>query len=79
MVLQHQLYVPNAGDGDNNSYKSSGGENTAGGTGTNETMYRITAAPIDGLSLAADYFTVGGTTGTNAQEEKLVVLLWLML
>jgi hypothetical protein len=60
-------YVPNATDGDNNSYKSTGGENTAGGDGDSELMYRVKAAPIDGLSLAADYFDSEGTTGTNAQ------------
>ena len=63
-------YVPNNSDGDNNSYKSSGAENTAGGTGQNETMYRLKASPIDGLNVAADYFTVSGVTGTNRQEEE---------
>ena len=63
-------YVPNNSDGDNNSYKSTGGENTAGFSGRNETMYQITAKPLDGLSLAADYFTVGGVTGTNRQESE---------
>ena len=60
-------YVPNASDGDNNSYKSSGAVNTAGGDGDSEIMYRVKASPIDGLSLAADYFDAEGTTGTNAQ------------
>ena len=60
-------YVPNNSDGDNNSYKNSGAENSAGGTGDSNTMYRITAAPIDGLSVGADYIDAGGTTGTNAQ------------
>ena len=63
-------YVPNNSDGDNNSYKSTGAVNTAGGTGQNETMYRLKASPIEGLSVAADYFTVGGVTGTNRQEEE---------
>lgn len=63
-------YVPNNTDGDNNSYKSTGGENTAGGSGDSEIMYRVTAAPIDGLSLAADFFDSEGTTGTNAQTEQ---------
>ena len=60
-------YVPNATDGDNNSYKNSGVQNTAGGDGDSELMYRVKLAPIDGLSLAADYFDAEGTTGTNAQ------------
>ena len=63
-------YVPNNSDGDNNSYKNSGAENTAGGTGDSNTMYRITAAPIDGLSIGADYIDAGGTTGTNAQTAE---------
>ena len=63
-------YVPNNSDGDNNSYKSTGAENTAGGDGRNETMYRVKASPIDGLSLAADYIKAGGTTGTNRQTEE---------
>ena len=63
-------YVPNNSEGDNNSYKNSGVENTAGGTGDSEIMYRVTAAPIDGLSLAADFFDSEGTTGTNAQTEQ---------
>ena len=60
-------YVPNATDGDNNSYKSSGAVNTAGASGDSEMQYQLTAKPIDGLSLAADYFTAEGTTGTHAQ------------
>jgi len=63
-------YVPNNSEGDNNSYKNAGVENTAGASGSNETMYQVTAKPIDGLSLAADYFTVGGVTGTNVQEAE---------
>jgi hypothetical protein len=60
-------YVPNNSDGDNNSYKSSGGENTAGGSGDSNLMYRLTAAPIDGLSIGGDFIVSEGKTGTNAQ------------
>ena len=63
-------YVPNNSEGDNNSYKNSGVENTAGASGDSETQYQLTAKPIDGLSLAADYFTVSGVTGTVAQEAE---------
>ena len=63
-------YVPNASDGDNNSYKNTGVVNVAGTDGDSELMYRITAAPIDGLSIGADYFTVENVTGTVAQEEE---------
>ena len=60
-------YVPNNSDGDNNSYKNSGAENTAGGSGDSNLMYRLTAAPIDGLSIGADFLNAEGKTGTNAQ------------
>ena len=60
-------YVPNNSDGDNNSYKNSGGENTAGGDGDSNMMYRLTAAPLDGLSIGADFINAEGKTGTNAQ------------
>lgn len=63
-------YVPNNSDGDNNSYKNAGVENTAGATGDSEMMYRLTAAPIDGLEIGADYFTTENATGTNAQVEE---------
>ena len=48
-------YVPNNGDTDNNSYKNGGGENTQGITGDTNTMYQVTAAPIAGLKIGADY------------------------
>jgi hypothetical protein len=63
-------YVPNNSDTDNNSYKNSGTENTAGGTGDSTWAYRVKAAPIDGLSIGADYVTASGTTGTNAQTQE---------
>ena len=61
-------YVPNNSDGDNNSYKSTGGENTAGTLGDSERQIQITAKPIDGLSIGGDYFTSDGHTGAVAQE-----------
>ena len=60
-------YVPNNSDGDNNSYKNAGVENTAGGDGDSTIMYRVTAAPIDGLSVGADYLDAQNTTGTYSQ------------
>ena len=63
-------YAPNTPDGQGNDYKSTGAVGDASADGTNATQYQITAKPIDGLSLAADYFTVGGTTGTNIQEDE---------
>jgi hypothetical protein len=63
-------YVPNNSDGDNNSYKNSGTENTAGATGDSNMMYQLTASPIDGLNIGADYITSENTTGTNVQEAE---------
>ena len=63
-------YVPNNSDGDNNSYKNSGGANTAGADGDSELMYKVTAAPIDGLNLGASYFSAEGVTGTNRQDDE---------
>ena len=63
-------YVPNNSDGDNNSYKNSGPVNTAGASGDSELMYRVTAAPIDGLNLGASYFSAEGVTGTNRQSDE---------
>jgi hypothetical protein len=63
-------YVPNNSDGDNNSYKSTGVQNTAGVTGQNNTMYQVTASPIDGLNLGADYIETGGESGVVGQEQE---------
>ena len=61
-------YVPNNSDGDNNSYKSTGGENTAGATGDSNMMYQLTASPIDGLKVGADYISAENETGVVAQS-----------
>ena len=61
-------YVPNAGDGDSNSYKNSGGENTKGATGDSLTQIQLTAAPIDGLKIGADYASAENETGVVDQE-----------
>ena len=64
-------YVPNNSDGDNNSYKSTGGENTAGASGDSTTGYQLTAAPIDGLKIGADFIDAEGVTGVkNVQEQQ---------
>ena len=60
-------YVPNQADGDNNSYKNAGVENTMGATGNAATMVRVTAAPLDGLSIGADYKDANNVSGSNAQ------------
>jgi hypothetical protein len=63
-------YVPNNSDGDNNSYKNQGAANTAGASGDSTTGYQITAAPIDGLKIGADFIDADGVTGTNVQEQQ---------
>ena len=49
-------YAPNTGDGDSNSYKNSGATAAQGPTGDALLQYQLTAAPIDGLKIGADYF-----------------------
>ena len=63
-------YVPNLGDGDSNSFKNTGGENTAGASGDSAVQYQLTAAPIDGLKVGADYYATEGDTGTVDQEQS---------
>lgn len=63
-------YAPNTSDGQGNSYKNGGGVVTGGATGTGAQQIKVTAAPIEGLSLAADYYEVTNTTGTNVGQNK---------
>jgi len=63
-------YVPNVSDGDSNSAKNTGGENTQGVDGDSMVQYQITAAPIDGLKIGADYAAREGESGTADQEES---------
>ena len=62
-------YAPNTSDGDSNSFKNSGGQNAAGEDGDSMIQYQITAAPIDGLKVGADYASAENETGTTDQEE----------
>ena len=62
-------YAPNTADGQGNSYKNSGIQADKAVAGTNSQQYRITATPIDGLKIGADYFEVGGeVTAALGQE-----------
>jgi len=65
-------YAPNVGDTTGgNDYKSSGGINPMAAGGNTLIQYRVDAAPIDGLSIGADYATEdGGDTGTAQSEES---------
>jgi len=64
-------YAPNTGDGQGNSFKSTGGVDATDNDGTNATQYKVTIAPdmVPGLSLGADYYEVGNTVSGLAQEK----------
>ena len=61
-------YAPNTADGQGNSAKNTGAANAVDANGQNATQYRLTAAPIDGLTIGADYFEVGGASSALGQE-----------
>ncbi len=64
-------YAPNTADGQGNSYKSAGADTAGGGAnGTGAQQIKITAAPVDGLSLAADYYEVTNTKGSTIGQTK---------
>jgi hypothetical protein len=63
-------YAPNTSDSDGNSYKNSGVNNPAGVSGQNLTQYQVTAAPIDGLKIGADYASFGGESGVADMERS---------
>ena len=63
-------YAPNTADGDSNDFKNSGGENSAGVDGDSLVQYQVTAAPIDGLKVGADYAGFEGETGNADQEQS---------
>jgi len=71
-------YVPNTAGAAGSSSKegntventtNADGVTTAAGIGTDASMYQITAAPIDGLTVGADYFRADGSTATSQQPE----------
>jgi hypothetical protein len=63
-------YAPNTSDTDNNSYKSTGGINAQGTDGDSAYAYQIKMAPIDGLSIGADYITHENTSGVVIQDKE---------
>ncbi len=63
-------YAPNTADTDNNSYKSTGVVNAQGADGDSALMYQITATPIDGFGIGADYIDYQNVSGTNAQVQE---------
>ena len=71
-------YVPNTSAPKGSSAKegntvettlNADGVTTAAGVGSDASMYQITAAPIDGLTIGADYFRADGSTATSQQAE----------
>jgi len=67
-IMAKVAYVPNNSDGDNNSYKSTGGQNAAGPSGQTNTMYQLKASPVDGLNVGAAYKSADGQSGTVSQD-----------
>ena len=64
-------YVPNIGDTTGgNDFKSTGGTNPVAATGNKATMYKLSAAPIDGLSLAASYYDSENSAAGTIQENE---------
>ena len=63
-------YAPNMADGAGNSFKNSGPVNNPADAGQNMTGYMLTAAPIDGLKIGADYHTTDGQMPSTVQEAE---------
>ena len=63
-------FAPNTADGQGNSAKNSGLQADEAITGTQATQYRVSAAPIDGLKIGADYFETGGNTTAALGQEN---------
>jgi len=64
-------YVPNAGDTTGgNDFKSTGGTNPVTLAGNQATMYKVSAAPIDGLSVAASYYESHNGSATAQENEN---------
>ena len=63
-------YAPNTPDGQSNSYKGGGAQGDQSADGTNATQYKITASPIDGLKIGADYYETGGDKLSTVSQEK---------
>jgi hypothetical protein len=63
-------YAPNLADGATNDYKSGGAEQTITNAGKNATQYNITATPIEGLNIGADYYETGDTLAANQHLES---------
>ena len=80
-IVAKVAYAPNltagkgssAKEGNNHEHKTNadGGVTTTGATGAGKdaSMYQITATPIDGVTVGADYFRADGSTATSQTPE----------
>lgn len=63
-------YAPNTADGQSNSYKGGGAQADSDADGSNATQYKVTASPIDGLKVGADYYEVGNESSIVSQAKS---------
>jgi hypothetical protein len=63
-------YAPESTEADSQDKKSDGSIVGVSTDGENATHYQITAAPIDGLAVGADYYTTGSATGAYQKKES---------
>ena len=63
-------YAPNTADGQGNSYKSAGVVSTSAAAGTTASQFKVSATPIDGLKIGADYFETGGQKPASLGQEN---------
>jgi len=63
-------FVPNLADGSGNSFKNAGPIQTASLAGDTATQYQVTAAPVDGLSIGADYYSTDDGTASAQDYES---------
>ena len=61
-------YAPNMADGAGNSFKNSGPVNHEAHAGNQMTGYQLTASPIEGLKIGADYHETSGQLTDTALE-----------
>ena len=63
-------FVPNRADGSGNSFKNNGPIQPNSLAGDTATQYQVTAAPLDGLSVGADYYSTDDGTATAQDYES---------
>ena len=63
-------YVPNLTDASGNSFKNAGPEQTNSLAGDTATQYQVTAAPLDGLAVGADYYSTDDGTASAQDYES---------